>query len=286
MQVRRFVRLFVHEIGEDDPLDEGAMIAYYAMLALFPMLIFVLSIALVIVPASTVRQGFETATATMPPSVRDLVAGRVDQLIGTAHTRFAVVGAALALWSASRGTVSLMSALNAMFNRTETRPWLHRQLIAISVTVVVAILAVFALAMLVIGPDIGHWIFDRFGMRFGNAFDVVWSVGRYVLAGLLVLVIWAICYRFLPDTDAPFRIFTPGAVIGVVSWLAISELFGLYLSHFNSYEATYGALGGAIIFLTWLWLSSLSLLVGAEINDVLADLKAPKGATRDLKKTT
>ena len=71
-----------------------------------------------------------------------------------------------------------------------------------------------------------------------------------------------------------------------MSWLAISELFGLYLSHFNSYEATYGALGGAIIFLTWLWLSSLSLLVGAEINDVLADLKAPKGATRDLKKTT
>ena|SRR5690242_6624512 len=90
------------------------------------------------------------------------------------------------------------------------------------------------------------------------------------------MLVWAICYKFLPNTDAPFRIFTPGAFIGVLLWLGISALFGLYLGHFNSYEATYGALGGAIIFLTWLWLSNITLLVGAEINDVLADIRAPE----------
>jgi membrane protein len=90
--------------------------------------------------------------------------------------------------------------------------------------------------------------------------------------------VWAICYKFLPNTDAPFRIFTPGAALGVLLWLGISALFGLYLSHFNSYEATYGALGGAIIFLTWLWLSNVALLIGAEINDVIADIKAPTDA--------
>ena len=79
---------------------------------------------------------------------------------------------------------------------------------------------------------------------------------------------------FLPDTDAPFRVFTPGAITGVILWLAISYAFGVYLGHFNSYEATYGALGTAIIFLTWLWLSNIALLFGAEINDVLADLRA------------
>jgi membrane protein len=92
------------------------------------------------------------------------------------------------------------------------------------------------------------------------------------------MVVWALLYKFLANTDAPFRVFTPGAIVGVLGWLGISALFGVYLGHFNSYEATYGTLGGAIIFLTWLWLSNLAILVGAEINDVLASLRAPEDA--------
>jgi membrane protein len=82
----------------------------------------------------------------------------------------------------------------------------------------------------------------------------------------------------LPNTEAPLHIFTPGAIVGVLIWLGLSALFGLYLQHFNSFEATYGTLGGAIIFLFWLWLSNIVLLVGAEINDVIADMRAPKSA--------
>ena len=97
------------------------------------------------------------------------------------------------------------------------------------------------------------------------------------------MVVWAVLYKFLPNTDAPFRIFTPGAVVGVLLWLGISALFGVYLDHFDSYEATYGALGAAIIFLTWLWLSNIALLFGAEVNDVLADLRKDRsGAAAQL----
>jgi len=106
----------------------------------------------------------------------------------------------------------------------------------------------------------------------------VWNIGRWIGAGVLVMVVWAMLYKVLPNTDAPFRIFTPGAVVGVALWLGISYAFGVYLDHFNSYEATYGALGGAIIFLTWLWLSNVALLFGAEINDVLADLRKDSSA--------
>jgi membrane protein len=91
-------------------------------------------------------------------------------------------------------------------------------------------------------------------------------------------LVWAVLYKFLPNTDAPFRIFTPGAIVGVILWLGVSAVFGLYLSHFNSYEATYGTLGGAIIFLTWLWLSNMALLFGAELNDVLADFRKHESA--------
>lgn len=273
MQVKRFAKTFAHEFLNDSVPDVGAMMAYYAVMALFPMLIFVLSIALLVIPDDTVRQGLQMATETLPPSVRDVLASRVNDLLRASGAGFAVLGAALALWGASRGAASMMTALNTIFDKKETRSWIRRQLIAIAVTLVVAILAVIALALLVVGPIAGGWVARQIGLE--GAFAVLWDIGRWVGAGLLIMVVWAICYKFLPNTDAPFRIFTPGAVGGVVLWLGISYLFGLYLGHFNSYEATYGALGGAIIFLTWLWLSNIALLIGAEINDVRADLAAP-----------
>jgi len=273
----RFVRQLGHELAHDNITDNGAMMAYYAILSLFPMLVFVVTVALLVLPGETVLSGIAMATQAMPESTRDAVTTQVTALLRSAHAGFAVGGATLALWGASRGVSSLMGALNAMFNRRETRPWWKRQLIALAVTLGVALLAVVALGLLVIGPAAGHWLADRFGL--GHAFDVAWDLGRWVGAGLLVLLVWAVLYKFLPDRDAPFRIFTPGSVVGVLLWLAISYGFGVYLGHFNSYTTTYGALGGGIIFLTWLWLSNIALLFGAEINDVLAALRADAVAT-------
>jgi membrane protein len=144
------------------------------------------------------------------------------------------------------------------------------------VTIVVALLVVVALALLVLGPLAGHWLADRFGL--GGAFDTAWNVARWIGAGLLVMFVWAIVYKFLPDTDAPFRVFTPGAFVGVVLWLGASALFGVYLAHFGSYEVMYGALGTAVVFMLWLWLTNIALLFGAEINDVLADIRAQHSA--------
>ena len=272
MQAKRFAKQLGKELIDDGVTDVGAMMAYYAVLALFPMLVFVLSLALLVLDASTVREGLSMAMGAAPASVRPFILDRVDQLIEASSAGFAFVGAALALWGASRGAIGLMTALNTIFGKKETRSWVRRQIIAIAVTLGVAVLIVIALGLLVAGPFVGHFIADRFGL--GDAFDVGWGIARWVGAGLLVMLVWAILYKFLANTDAPFRIFTPGAFIGVVAWLGISAAFGLYLSHFNSYEATYGTLGGAIIFLTWLWLSNITLLAGAEINDVIADFRA------------
>lgn len=274
MAFKPFVKQLGKELIDDNVTDVGAMMAYYAVLALFPMLVFVLSLALLVLDDTTVRQGVSMAMEAVPSSTRGLILDRVDALIKTSGAGFAIVGAALALWGASRGAVGLMTALNTIFNKKETRSWIRRQLIAIAVTLGVAILVVVALGLLVAGPYLGHLIGDRFGL--GDAFDVAWGIGRWIGAGVLVMLVWAVVYKFLANTDAPFRVFTPGAAIGVIAWLGISAAFGLYLSHFNSYEATYGTLGGAIIFLTWLWLSNIALLVGAEINDVRADMRAHK----------
>jgi membrane protein len=269
--VRRFFVQLYHELMNDNIVDIGAMMAYYAILSLFPMLVFVVTLALLVLPDDTLLQGLAMATHAMPSSASEMLTTQVVALMKTAHAGFAIGGAALALWGASRGVSSLMGALNAMFNKRETRPWWKRQLIAIGVTLGVASVVIVALALLVAGPVAGHWLADRFGL--GHVFDIAWDIGRWVGAGFLVMLVWAVLYKFLPNTNAPFRIFTPGAIVGVVLWLGISYGFGVYLTHFNSYEATYGALGGGIIFLTWLWLSNIALLFGAEINDVLADLR-------------
>jgi len=270
-KLTRFVKLLAQDLINDNITDIGAMMAYYAILALFPMLVFVVTLALLVLPEATVLQGLAMATEAMPPSTREMLTTQVTSLMKAAHAGFAIGGAALALWGASRGASSLVGALNAMFNKRETRPWWKRQLIAIAVTLAVALLVVVALALLVVGPAAGHWLADRFGL--GDAFDTAWNVGRWVGAGLLVMVVWASLYKFLPNTNAPFRIFTPGSIVGVVLWLGISYGFGFYLGKFNTYETTYGALGGGIIFLTWLWLSNIALLFGAEINDVLAQIR-------------
>ncbi len=274
MQAKRFFKQLGKELIDDGVTDVGAMMAYYAVLAIFPMLVFVLSISLLVLDGDTVREGLGMATSTLPPSVRGMLESRVNALIDASGAGFAIVGAALALWGASRGAVALMTALNQIFDKKETRGWVKRQAIAIGVTLAVAVLIVIALGALVAGPYLGHLLADRLGL--GDAFDVAWGVLRWALAGLLVMTVWAILYKFLANTDAPFRIFTPGAIVGVLGWLGISALFGLYLNNFNSYEATYGTLGGAIIFLTWLWLSNITILVGAEVNDVLASMRADR----------
>lgn len=271
MQPKRFFKQLGKELSNDGVTDVAAMLAYYAVLALFPMLVFVLSVSLLVLDDDTVRQGLRMATSAMPVSARELIVTRVEALIEASSAGFAIVGAVLALWGASRGAVAMMAALNTIYDKKETRGFVRRQLIAVGVTLGVAVLVIIALALLVAGPLVGHMLADRFGL--GAAFDVGWTIGRWIGAGVLVMTVWALLYKFLANTDAPLRVFTPGAITGVLAWLGISALFGLYLGHFNSYEATYGTLGGAIIFLTWLWLSNMAILVGAEVNDVLASMR-------------
>ncbi|MDQ3337291.1 MAG: YihY/virulence factor BrkB family protein [Myxococcota bacterium] len=270
-KAKRFLKQLFTDAAKDNIDDVGAMMAYYAVLAIFPMIILIITIAMLVLDHATVMQGVSMATSAMPSSTAKLIALKVTDLMKAAGAGFAIGGAVLALWGASRGTVALMTALNSMFSKKETRPWWKRQLTAIAVTIGVALMVITALALLVAGPIVGHYVADRIGG--GAAFDVIWGVGRWLGAGVLVMFVWAVLYKFLPDTKAPFRVFTPGAIVGVLLWLGVSSLFGVYLTYFNSYEATYGTLGAGIIFLTWLWLSNVALLFGAEINDVLADFR-------------
>lgn len=272
----RFAKQLGKQCFVDNIDDVAAMMAYYAVFALFPMMVFIVSVGLLVLDPSTVHEGALFATQAMPAAMRVLISEQVTKLIDASDAGFAVLGAAIALFAASRGAAALSGALNLIFNKKETRPFWKRQLIAVAVTLGVSLLVLLALGMLTLGPLFGHYVADQFGL--GPTFDLAWGIGRWIGAGVLMMFVWAVLYRFLPDTDVPFRVLTPGAVAGVLLWIGISYVFAVYLSHFNRYEATYGALGSAIVFLFWLWLSNLALLVGAEFNDVLADFRKSTSA--------
>jgi membrane protein len=255
MKAREFGKRLVKEALDDDVLDVAAMMTYYAIFALFPMLVFGITVALLIVPPDVVQQTVDMATAALPNRIATVIAEQVTRMQEAAGAGFAVGSALLALWGASRGAAALGNALNRVYRKKESRPWWKRQVIAVVVTAGVALLVIASLALLAIGPIAGYPLF------------------RWLGAGVLMMLVWAILYRFLPDTDAPFRIFTPGAAAGVVLWVLVTQGFAFYLDRFADYEATYGTLAGVIIFLFWLWLSNLAVLIGAEINDVLADAR-------------
>lgn len=271
-----FLRKLTHSLARDAIDDVSAMMAYYAILAIFPMLLCVVTLAVLVVPENTIADGVKVALAAAPSAVRSLVESQIDSLTQQARAGLALGTVVVAVWGASRGATGLMLALNRLFGRVETRSWLRRQAIAIAVTVGLAVLLAIAVGLLVAGPMLGGFVAHRFEL--GSVFEMGWTVGRWMTAALLVMVVWALAFRFLPDSDAPFRIFTPGAVVGVVLWLVVSRLFAFALTHFAGFGPIYGALGSAVILLTWLWLSSMSLLLAAEINAVLAEQRAEHGA--------
>jgi membrane protein len=271
-RLAEFMRRLARKLWDDDISELSAMLAYYALLSLFPMLVFVVTLTLLILPAETLYEGVAIATRTMPHDAASVITTQVERLANAANPGFAIVSIVLAIAGASRAATALSSALNSMAGIHDHRPWVRRKLTVYAVTLGVGLATVLALGLLVIGPVVGRYVADQLGL--GQVFDTVWAIVRWVGAGLLLLVIWSVVYRFLPDTHGPCRVFTPGAVVGVALWLAISLGFGIYLERFNNYEATYGALGGLIIFLVWLWLSNVAILIGAEINEVLAEMRA------------
>ncbi len=276
VSLMRFLRALYNSVLDDQIDNAGAMMAYYAVLSIFPMLLFVVTLGLLVLPGSTIDQGVRFAFEAAPSSIGLLVVAQVDNLTKHAQAGFAIGTFVFAWWGASRGASSLMQVLNRIYKKTETRHWLKRQGIAIAVTTALAMLLVLALGLLVAGPRLGHLIEAHVDIPYD--LGTLWTVIQWAGAGVMVMVIWALAYKFLPDTDAPFRIFTPGAFVGVALWLGISRLFGLYLDNFASYDSTYGTLGGGVVLLTWLWLSNIALLFGAEINQVLAQLRKHRSA--------
>jgi membrane protein len=171
----------------------------------------------------------------------------------------------LALWTLTGAMTTLMWALNVAYDREETRGFAKQRLTALAMLVCVAVATILVFGLLVLGPHLSGWVGDALGHRSLVAWT--WWIAEWPVLLLALLTAFAGILYLGPNVDHPrWRFLSFGSVFAVVVWLAASGAFAFYASRFSSYNKTWGSLAAVIVMLTWLWLSSLALLVGAEIN--------------------
>ncbi|WP_240486712.1 YihY/virulence factor BrkB family protein [Hyalangium minutum] len=242
--------------------DAAAALTFYGVLSLFPFLLFIVALAGLVIQPAQAQALIGALGREVPPAFSQLPYAQLAQLTSGPSRGLLTFSALTAVWSATAGVVSLMTALNTAYGVTESRPRRKVYGIALGMMLAGAILALLAGLVAVATPLLA--------LRLGAPWTTLAGWLRLPLAALLMMILWATLYSVLPDSRQRFKFMTPGSVIGVLVWLAASLGFSFYVSHFGTFGVTYGALGGIIVLLLWMWISSLALLLGAEINAVLA----------------
>ena len=275
LSVRDLAARVSNDLWEDDVFDRAAALSYYLLLALFPALLFLVAL-LGLVPLPNLMDALMNYVArVLPDDSSSLIQRTLAEIVGERRQGLLSLGALGALWSASAGMASVMTALNTAYDVSEVRPWWKRRLIAIGLTFGFGVFVVVALVLMVFGPRLGGGLAAWFG--FGNAFALAWSILSVPAAIALALTGVALVYYLAPGVRQRWRWITPGSVTAVALWLLASMGLRLYVGYFDNYSATYGSIGGVILLLLWLYLTGIVLLLGAEINAEIENAAAERG---------
>jgi membrane protein len=256
----------VREFREDNLTDWAAALTYYAVLAIFPALIVLVSI-LGLVGESATQPLIDNLGTVAPGPAKEIFTSAIENLQGdqgAAGVLF-VVGLVAALWSASGYVAAFMRASNAIYDIEEGRPIWKTLPVRVSLTLVLLTLLAISTIAVVLTGGVAEKVGDLVGL--GSTAVTVWNIAKWPVLLVVVSFMFALLYWAAPNVKHPgFRWISPGGVLAVVGWLIASGGFALYVSNFGSYNKTYGALGGVVVFLVWLWISNIMILLGAEFN--------------------
>jgi membrane protein len=271
------------ETSKDNISMIAAGVAFYLMLAIFPMLAATVSIYGLVADPVDVQRNFEAVAGVIPEQARSIM---IDQLTAVTSASggqlgFGVVlSIGLTLWSASRGVIAMITALNIAYDEEERRSFIKLNAIALALTLALIVFMILTLAVVVGLPVVIGYL------NLGETVEWTIRLARWPILAVAIIVALAVLYRYAPDRDAPrWRWVSSGAVVATVIWLLGSVAFSIYVSNFADYNKTYGTMGAVIILLLWFNLSSFAVLLGAELNAEMEHQTArdtTKGAERPL----
>ena len=252
------------EALDDDVPGLAAQLSYYFFLALFPALLFLLALASFFPLGNVTDDVARSLGPFVSPQVLELIQEQMRRLANNDNGGLLTFGVAAALWSSSAALVSIVGALNRAYDIEEGRPWWKVRLVAIGLTLGVAVIVLVALSLVLGGPALAERLGQTTG--WGAPFEWTWLVLQWPLVFALVTTGIGLIFYFGPDADQDWVWISPGAVAATILWLLVSLLFKLYIANFADYEALYGTVGGVIVVLLWFYISGIAILAGAELN--------------------
>ena len=256
------------EFQDDNLTDWAAALTYYAVLSLFPAIIALISIlGVVVAPATITRVVTDVVSQLGPKSAVDTFKTPINQIANNQSTAVLglIFGIAVALWTASGYVGAFMRASNAIYERAEGRPFYLLRPVQMLVTLVLVLMAALVVLALILTGPVASAIGNAVGL--GGTAVTVWNIAKWPVMLVVVMAMLAILYWSSPNAKpAGFHWISPGAVLAVVVWVVASAGFAFYVANFGSYNKTYGALAGVIVFLVWMWITNLAVLLGAELN--------------------
>lgn len=258
-----FLKDLYVRFGNDDLLSTGAEVAFYLLLSLFPFLVFLIAL-ISYAPMVDIQDSIQILAPLMPASAYEILQGIVNQTIADRSGTLLSFGMLLAVWSSASGVTSLMSGINRAYDQEETRRSWKITAVSLYFTLELAIAIIFSLILIVFGKVLGTQLFHFLG--FSDASLKVWNYVGYIITLITTILVFISLYYNTPNRRSKFREVIPGAVVASLGWVIISIAFSYYIDNFGNYSKVYGSLGGIIALLMWLYVSSIIILMGAEIN--------------------
>jgi membrane protein len=251
----------------DGITDLAAALAYYSFLAIPALLLVAVGLFSLLASPDAITTFIDKLGTVVPSQTTQLLEDSLRRMNENRGGSLAVtiVGFVLAAWTTTGAMTAFMRAMNRAYEADEGRGFVKQRFVAVQMVAALAVAFLLIFGLLVLGPAISHWIGSAFGIE--SVFGWIWWLAQWpiLIAGLLA--VFATVLYLGPNVEhARWRFVTPGSLVAVVVWIAASSLFAVYTSMFSSYNKTWGSLAAVIIMLTWLWLSALALLFGAEVN--------------------
>lgn len=255
-----YSRFMQDEIG---PL--GAQLTYYLILSFFPFLIVVLTLISYI--QITDEEAMRLLSKLLPYSAYEIIVAMISQAVNGRSETLLSFSMAAGIWAASNGMLALTRGLNKAYGDKETRPFWKTRGIAVLFTLGLALSILLSMVLLVFGRAFGEYIFSLIG--FSRLFEPVWDIIRLFLTLSIMMLVFIFMYRYIPSRRLCFREVFPGSLLSTAGWIIISLAFSFYVNNFSNYSNMYGSIGGIFVLLIWLYLSSVIILTGGELNAIL-----------------
>jgi len=277
---KKYISYIIKKSNYIEINSKAAEISFYLLLFIFPFLIFTISIV-VYIPTFTLNKSILIIKNIIPESAFNITISIINSAMENKNLGFLISSFIFTLWTSSRLIRTLIRWMNKSYNVKETRSFIKVSIISFIFTLSILGVIFSSTILLVFGKILGDFIFNLIGLD--SIFIYIWNVLRYIVGIFTIIIIMINLYKYTPNKNLKIKDVIPGSIISTLVWLSISFFYSYYANNFSNYEIIYGSLGGVIILITWLYLSSWSILIGLEVNVqlYLKKIEGKIGVTKD-----